>query len=212
MSLDLGQQLLAAPKAAAAALQGRTGVDCTLGPRPSPGRGVQLFIRPQAPIIEGTRSAGRPGTTLYRVAYDTVLRLRGCGAVGGGDSFYAEAVQAHFKVNVALDSSFEVAFSQVAPDANVPDEPFATSVDEDDQRLLVKWVDEVGTAPTQMPSLVVDAEGQGTGDFFQESPQSGDYLYRKDWLLTLRFKRTITEEDRQQMSSTGGITLTVDID
>jgi len=192
MSLGLGQQLLAAPKAAAAALQDRTGVGCTLGPRPSPGRGVQLFIRPQAPVIEDARSAGQPNTTLYRVAYDTVLRLRGRGAVGGGDSFYAEAVQAHFKVNVALDSSFEVDPTAQVSGAAVPDDAPVGEV--------------------RLPPVIVDAEGQGAGDFFQESPQSGDYVYRKDWLLTLRFKRTITEEDRQRLSAEGGITLTVDID
>jgi hypothetical protein len=153
---------------------------------------VQLFIRPQAPVIEDARSAGRPDTTLYRVAYDTVLRLRGRGAIGGGDSFYAEAVQAHFRVNVALDTSFEVDPTAQVSGAAVPEGAPAGSM--------------------ELPPVIVDAEGEGTGDFFQESPQSGDYVYRKDWLLTLRFKRTITEEDRQQMSSTGGITLTVDID
>jgi len=186
----LGKELLAAPKAAVAALEEKTGVQTELGPRPSEGRGVRLYVRPQSPIIERARESGFGDQRLYRVVYDTTLRLVGRGSLSG-ESFYAEAVQAHFRTNVALERPFEVDATEALPNDRLP-------------------ADRPASEPSY-PPIIVDGEEQGAGAFFEERPGSGDYIYRKDWLLSLRFDRTVTEDAVEQLYEAGGSLITVDV-
>ena len=166
MSLTLGQQLIAPIEAAAATIQERTGVECTVGPVDSLSRGAQLIIRPEQPTLEKSRESRRPVTETKRVAYDTVLRLRAKGGLNKG--FRSEAAEAHLLTNAVLDKTIQVDITDAVPNTQVPDDA------------------PEGSIPA--PRATVDAEGEGVGQFFQPSPSENDYLYQKDWLLTVRFE------------------------
>jgi len=174
--LQLGFQLMAPLKAACTGLEDRTGLSCELAPRPNRSSQMQLALTPQQVFLEKKSRSARPDTTRYQLAVDCDLALTGRGAVTG-NSLRAEALQAHFRTAVALESAFEVPVLGAVPNANVPD----------------------GAPEGSMgggPVVTVDAEAKAEGTFYQTpDPSSSDWEYDARWLVTCRYPRAVVEPE-----------------
>lgn len=170
-SFTLGRELMAPIRAAGEALRARTGLSVRIGPRPDRRREMQLEIRPEEPFFEGIQELEAREKLVLNVAFDSTLVLAGRGSVTG-ESFFAEALQAHTLIKIALRRAFEVPITSSVPDNNLPD----------------------GFFPEDPPAPVVtvDAEPEAGGTFFETpDPESSDWEYDARWLLTCRYQHVV---------------------
>ena len=203
MSLEFGKQMLRPVEAVAAAIGNRTGLPTEVGPRPERSKETSLQVRPEQVTTEGSRGRSESAMRLT-VALDCGLELAGRGGMAS-EGFRAEALGAHTKTVLAAGRPFTVTLEHAV--GTPPKEPFVAEAGEylptetSGETVTVTCIPD-GT-PQDLPDTTVRvaSESRGQGVFFETpAPESRDWEYSAEWLLTLRFEVPI---ERRALGSDG---------